>query len=262
MSEAMAHVTTGSHLDLTGIGADNCVHVLREARQALDAIAYIQDRKGYFTKNTFVSAYEKQEPKEKEKMNLMVLGFCNLYETLSSHLPCYLDRYRSDIMIRYPVIHDWVWGDSLKDSWTRASRYDLIDLPLDCVPMLRFCPYRHWDVLEEELPTLKTEIFDLVAVLKYNSSRHEQAQYFHQRVKDAREAIDIKYWMIADGNLTQNIFVAQYRKGDKRIQREINGIAKTFEGLFGNLAVNVAHQSSTPGRTSSCEGDSRLCGAE
>lgn len=170
MSEATSYATTGSHLDFTGIGTDNCVHVLREARQALDAIAYIQDCKGHFTKDTFVSAYEKQEPEEKEKMHLMVFGFCNLYKTLSSYLPCYLDRYRNDIMIRYPVIHDWVWGDGLKDSWTRASRYDLIGLPLDRVIMLRFCPDRHWDVLEEELPTLKTEIFDLVAVLEYGSS--------------------------------------------------------------------------------------------
>ncbi len=67
--------------------------------------------------------------------------------------------------------------------------------------------------------------------------------------------------MIADDNLTQNNFITQYRKGDKRIQSAINEIAKTFDGLFENLVVDIAQQSSTPGRASFCEGDSRLRGA-
>lgn len=76
--------------------------------------------------------------------------------------------------------------------------------------------------------------------VRLNYLGHEEASYLYKRVRDAREAIDLIDWIKERDDLTKEIFVSEYRTRNKKVQMGIHAIAKTYDGLYENLAVNLA----------------------
>lgn len=69
---------------------------------------------------------------------------------------------------------------------------------------------------------------------------YEEAEYFFKSAKDARYMIELIAFSKTENNFTKDVFISEYRTGNKKTQTAINAILKTFEGLFETLAVNIA----------------------